>query len=262
LQGDILTDISRHRVHVSVAIEGTTNSSFLAELGQIYGPEHVLVYKFSGRKFIRLSEFPYSPAQTILMKGKEILGNTPFFNQNNNDPEKDGGERWYDRRDLPENTAAVHGPFTPEIFKGIFENPFISIMLKDPLERMITLFEEWTVSKGEVDWRVSIPYDKSLKFAEFALEEDFINFQSKCLGSKRLGDFDLVGISICQDGFIAQLKNKDWTGFLDQNSQSIQFNKPRYRNLEITPEFLEQFQGAHQLDYSIYQQAKEFMGYC
>ena len=39
------------------------------------------------------------------------------------------------------------------------------------MERMITLFEEWTVSKGEVDWRVSIPYDKSLKFAEFALRD-------------------------------------------------------------------------------------------
>jgi hypothetical protein len=258
-----LTDITRQRVHVSVAIEGTTNSSFLAELGQIYGPENVLVYKHSGRKFIRLSELPYSPAQSILIKGKEILGNSPFFNQiNKGDPEKGEAERWFSRRDLPKSTAAVHGTFTPEIFKGIFENPFISIILKDPLERMITLFEEWTGSKGEVDWRVSIPYDKSLIFAEFALKEDFINYQSKCLGSKRLGDFDLVGISECQDEFIAQLKNKNWTGFQDQNSQAILFNKPKYRNLDITPEFLEQFRVSHQLDYSIYQQAKDFIGYC
>lgn len=257
-----MTDNISQRVHVSVAIEGTTNSSFLAELGHIYGPERVLVYNFSRRKFIRLSELPYSPAQTILMKGKEILGNAHFFNKNNSDPEKAEAEHWYSRRDLPENTAAVHGTFTPGIFKGIFKNPFISVMLKDPLERMITLFEEWTGLKGEVDWRVSIPFDKSLKFVEFALKEDFINFQSKCLGSRRLGDFDLVGIFECQDGFIAQLKNKEWTDFLDQNSQTIQFNKPRYRNLEITPEFLEHFQGVHQLDYSIYQQAKEFIGYC
>ncbi len=257
-----MTDITRQRVHVSVAIEGTTNSLFLAELGHIYGPEQVLVYNFSGRKFIRLSELPYSPAKSFLMKGKEILGNTHFFNKNNSAPEKAEAERWYARRDLPENTAVVHGTFTPEIFKGIFENPFISIMLKDPLERMITLFEEWTGSKGEVDWRVSIPFDKSLKFVEFALKEDFINFQSKCLGSRRLGDFDLVGISECQDGFIAQLKNEDWTGFLDQNPQTVQFNKPRYRNLEITQEFLEQFQGVHHRDYSIYHQAKDFIGYC
>ena len=254
-----MTDIPRQRVHVSVAIEGTTNSSYLAELGQIYGPEQVLVYKLSNKKFIRLSELPYRPAQSILMKGKEILGNTPFFN---GDPQQGKLERWYARNDLPENTAAVHGSFTPEMLKGIFENPFISIILKDPLERMITLFEEWSNARGDVDWRVSIPFDNSLSFPDFALENDFINFQSKCLGSRRLGDFDLVGISECQDGFIAQLKNKDWTGLLDQNSKMIQFDKPRYKKLKITPEFYEQFQITHQLDYSIYQQAKEFIGYC
>ena len=254
-----MIDIPHQRVHVSVAIEGTTNSSYLAELGQIYGPEKVLVYKRSSNKFIRLSDLPYSTAQSILMKGKEILGNSPFFN---GDPEQGNHERWYTRNELPENTAAVHGPFTPELLKGIFENPFISIILKDPLERMIALFEEWTGTKGEVDWRVSIPFDNSLSFQNFALKEDFINFQSKCFGSRRLGDFDLVGISECQDGFIAQLKNKDWTGFLDQRSQTIQFDKPRYRKLEINPEFYEHFQNTHQLDYSIYQQAKEFIGYC
>ena len=116
-----MTDIPRQRVHVSVAIEGTTNSSYLAELGQIYGPEQVLVYKLSNKKFIRLSELPYRPAQSILMKGKEILGNTPFFN---GDPQQGKLERWYARNDLPENTAAVHGSFTPEMLKGIFENPF------------------------------------------------------------------------------------------------------------------------------------------
>jgi len=254
-----LTGIPRKRVHISIAIEGTTNSSYLAELGQIYGPESVLVYKLSKNKFIRLNELPYSTAQSILMKGKELLGNTPFFN---GDPDQANNENWFTRSDLPENTAAVHGLFTPEFLKGAFENPFISIILKDPLERMITIYEDWSNSKGEADWRTSIPFDSALNFPDFALKESFLNFQSKCLGSRRLGDFDLVGISECQDGFIAQLKNKDWTGFLDQNPQTIQFNKARYRKLGITAEFYGQFQVAHQLDYSIYQQAKEFMGYC
>lgn len=258
-----MTDKLRQRVHVSVAIEGTTNSSFLAELGNIYGPDHVLVYNLSGKKFIRLSDLPYSPAKSILIKGKEILGITPFFNQNSNgDSENTETERWYVQKDLPKDTAAVHGAFTPGMFKGILENPFISIILKDPLERMISLYEEWTSTKGEVDWRSSIPFNESLKFPNFALSDELINSQSKCLGAKRLGDFDLVGIAECQDGFIAQLKNKDWTGFMDQNSKGIQYDKPRYRNLEITPEFLDQFQITNQLDYSIYQQAKDFMGYC
>lgn len=158
--------------------------------------------------------------------------------------------------------AAVYGPFTPEFLKGAIENPFISIILKDPLERMISLYDDWTASKGDVDWRTPLSYNKTIKFTAFALDELFINFQSRCLGSRRLGDFDLVGIAECQDGFIAQLKNKDWTGYMDQKSHPIRFNKPKYKKLEITPEFLEHFQTVHQLDYSIYQQAKEFIGYC
>lgn len=255
--------ITRQRIHVSVAIEGTTGSSYLAELGQIYGPEHVLVYRHTEKTFIRLSELPYSPAKSILIKGKEILGITPFFNQSNSDkPGNADQRRSYARKDLPADTAAVYGLFTPEFLKGVLENPFISIILKDPLERMITLYNDWITSKGETEWRTTLPFDKSINFSAFATNELFINFQSKCLGSRRLGDFDLVGIAECQDGFIAQLKNKDWTGYLDQKPHRIQFNKAKYRNLEITPEFLEHFQSLHHLDYSIYQQAKEFIGYC
>jgi len=258
-----LTDILRQRVHVSVAIEGNTNSSFLADLGQIYSPERVLIYRQSTKKFIRLSELPYSPALSLLKIGKELLGNKLSFSSSANDgSNKSESERWYSRNELPEETSAVHGPFNPGMFKGILENPFISIMLKDPLERSISLYDEWSSSKGDVEWRVSLPYKNDIKFTDFVFEEKFINYQSKCFGSRRLGDFDLVGVAECQDGFIAQLKNKDWTGYLGQKAKEIQLYKAKYQNLGITPEFLDKFQEANQLDYSIYQQAKEFIGYC
>jgi hypothetical protein len=258
-----LTDILRQRVHVSVAIEGNTNSSFLAELGNVYGPERVLIYRLVDKRFMRLSDLPYNPTQSLLKMGKELLGNTPFFNNSSdNNPGQKNGERLYTRRELPRDTAAVHGFYTPGMFKGIYENPFISIILKDPLERMITLYNEWASSKGEVKWRFSPPYKNKLSFIDFVLQEGFFNFQTKCLGSKRLGDFDLVGIAECQDGFIAQLKNKDWTGYVDSSSREINFDKPRFRNLGITPEFLDHFRDVNQLDYAIYELAKEFMGYC
>lgn len=258
-----MTDILRQRVHVNVAIEGNSNSSFLADLGQIYSPERVMIFRQSTKKFIRLSELPYSPALSLLKIGKELLGSRlPFSGSPNNGSDKSESECWYSRNELPEETAAVHGPFNPGMFKGILENPFISIILKDPLERLISLYDEWTSSKGDVEWRISLPYQDDLKFVDFALEGRFINYQSKCLGSRRLGDFDLVGVAECQDGFIAQLKNKDWTGYVGQKAKPIQLHKTKYQNLGITAEFLEKFQEANQLDYSIYQQAKEFIGYC
>jgi len=184
---------------------------------------------------------------------------------NNNDDNGAGsseGQLLFARKELPDDTAAVHGQFTPSLFKGIFENPFISIILRDPLERMISLYEEWKKLEGNTDWRINIPYDKKLSFTDFVYQEEFLNFQSKCLGNRRLGDYDLVGVAECQSGFIAQLKNKDWTGYVKQKRTGYQLDKARYKNLGITAEFVEEFRAANQMDYAIHQQAKEFIGYC
>ena len=262
--GDILEDITGGRVHISVHIEGTTNSSFLAELGNIYGADRVLVYQLGKKRFVRLSDLPYNPAASLIKLGKDLLENTPLINQII--PENGGSladsEEGYTRKELPPETAVVHGHFTPNLFQSVYDNPFISIILKDPLERVISLFEEWKGQNGKVDWRAAIPYQKNISFPEFALSSEFTNFQSKSLGSKRLGDYDLVGVTECQAGFIAQLRNKDWTGFINQAPQGYDLHKPRYKNLRIDQDFLEEFQEANQMDYAIYQQAKEFMGYC
>ena len=74
-----MTDITNHRVHVSVQIEGATNSAFLNDIGGIYGPEHVLVYKVSTKKFIRLSDLSLSPGVTLINKGRELLGSSSLF---------------------------------------------------------------------------------------------------------------------------------------------------------------------------------------
>ncbi len=258
-----MTAITDQRVHVNVQIEGNTNSSFLNDLGNIYGAEHVLVYKVSLKKFIRLSDLPQSPTSSLLKMGKGLLENTLFFNNSSDEKELESPEqnRLFARKELPGDTAAVLGQFTPSLLKGIFDNPFISIILKDPLERIISLYEEWKNLKGETDWRINIPYDKDLCFTDFVYQDGFLNFQSKCLGNRRLGDYDLVGVAECQSGFIAQLKNKDWTGYIKQKSTGYQLDKPRYKNLGITSEFVEYFQIANHMDYSIHQQAKEFIGY-
>jgi hypothetical protein len=195
--------------------------------------------------------------------GKELLGTKlPFSNNLKIDNDQSDIGSWFSRNELPQDTAAVHGTFNPSMFKGILENPFVSIILKDPLERMISLFDEWSSNEGDVDWRVTIPYKKNIEFTDFAIKDTFANYQSKCLGSRRLGDFDLVGVAECQDGFIAQLKNKDWTGYVDQRSRKKKLNKSKYQQLGIDDGFLEEFKEVNQLDYAIYQQAKEFIGYC
>jgi hypothetical protein len=261
-RGEILAAINEDRIHINVQIEGTTDSSFLSSLGNIYGEDRVLVYKVSAKRFIRLSDLDQTPI--FLKVTKELLGGSSLFNQNNDDSSQEPVEekQLFPRKNLPPETLAVCGYFTPSFFKGIIDNPFISIILKDPLERMIALYQEWQEQKGDVDWRVKIPYDRNMDFHDFVLKEDQSNFQSKCLGSRRLGDFDLVGLAECQTGFIAQLKNQKWTGYIDKSPEDYPLDKPRYRNLGITPEFLAEFKEMNQMDYSIFQLAREFIGYC
>lgn len=259
-----MEDITGGRVHISVHIEGTTNSSFLSELGNIYGAEHVLVYKLSQKRFFRLSDLPHNPAASLIKIGKDLLENTPLFSQII--PENGGvspsPEEGFSRKDLPPDTTVIHGHFTPNLLRGVFDNPFISIILRDPLERIISLYEEWKAKQGNVDWRVKIPFRKNLRFRTFALRDDFVNFQSKSLGSQRLGDYDLVGVAECQPGFIAQLRNKDWTGYVNSSAEEYPLHKPRYKSLDIDEKFVEEFRELQQMDYAIYQQAKEFMGFC
>ena len=259
-----MEDITGGRIHISIHIEGTTNSSFLSELGNIYGSEHVLIYQLTRKRFFRLSDLPYNPAASLLKIGKDLLENAPLISQII--PENGGTtpspEDGFARNELPPDTAVVHGNFTPNMFRGIYDNPFISIILRDPLERVISLFEEWTSKQGDVDWRVKFPYKKSMRFKNFSLSDEFINFQSKSLGSQRLGDYDLVGVTECQAGFIAQLRNKDWTGYINSSPDGYPIENSRYKSLGIDEKFVKEFQTVNQMDYSIYQQAKEFMGYC
>ena len=258
-----MAEITEHRIHINVQIEGVTDSSFLSELGNIYGPEHVLVYKVAQKRFVRLSDLNTFPGYSLLKIGKEILGSTPIFNNfTGDDSESADMEQTYSRSELPPDTAAVCGHFTPSLFKGMIDNPFVSIILRDPLERAITLYDQWRELEGETDWRFSLPFDPGLDFPTFATEEDMVNFQSKSLGSKRLGDFDLVGVAECLPGYIAQLKNKKWTGYLDQVNEGYRLHKPRYKKLGIDSDFLEKFKELNEIDYAIHQQAKEFIGYC
>ncbi len=253
----------RQRIHVSIAIEGTSNSSYLAELAKLYGADQVLIYQLPERKFIRLSELPLNIFQSLIEKGKELLVSTKLVSKEKSDQEISiPGQSWYSRNDLPEDAAAVHGYFTPSLFRGIVENPFTSIILRDPLERLITIFEEWKRSKGETDWRIQIPFDKMMDFRRFSMLDKNTNFQSRCLGNQRLGDYDLVGVYQCLPGFIAQLKNENWTNHTGTPAGEPPLQRPRYKNLGIDDPFFAEFKEANQKDYAIYQQAKAFMGFC
>ena len=245
------------KVHLSIHIEATTGTSFLAQLGKIYGADHVLHYNNQHKKLIRLSEIPVTPAQSVIQSGKKLLTKTPLINKVFPEITGQSSEEslWLDLDEIPEDTEVIHGHFTPDLFDGTFENIFLTLVLREPLERMVKQYRQWKRNQGQVDWRVTVPFDSDLPFREYAFLKEYRNYQSKYLGDKRLGDFDHLDIHLCQ------LRCEDWSEI------PIQVKKPDYdrylddKKLDLDQEWLEEFQEYHEKDYYIYTQAKEFMGY-
>lgn len=251
------------RVHLSVHIEGTTSAPFLNQLGDFYGTDHVLLYNNEIQKLIRLSEGPTTLGQSVLLSGKKLLTKTPLLTKlvpvlKNSGWEPDS---WIDKKEIPDDTAAIHGHFSPELFDEVCENTFLSVVLREPLERMVIHYKQWKKAKGEVNWRVNLPYESGISFPDFAFHKKHQNYQSKYLGDKRLGDFDVVGVWEYLEIHLCQLRNEDWSK-IKLNKKPISYQLLlKDKKLGLTEKIIEEFKEYHMKDYYIYQQAKEFMGY-
>jgi len=259
-----LSLINRGRIHLSIDIESTAGPTLLVELGKLYSQEQVLVYDTERDQLLRLSDIPRSPIRSLLDRGRKLFQHTPLSTLLGSPGQPHGKKDrlpWIDVNDLPSDTAAIHGHFVPDRFDSVLENPFMSLVLREPLERAVAQFLEWKQRKGNVRWRLDIPYQKEITFRDFALRKDFKNFQFKSLGDKRLGDFDLVGITACLDGFVMQLHGEE-PHDISAESSNNQLPPAKYKKINLTDELREEFKEYNKKDYDLYFMAKEFMGYC
>ena len=251
------------RLHLSIQIENTTGSAYLAQLGKLYGPERVLLYDNQKQRFIRLSSSPLTIGQNVLKTGRNLLEKAPLVGKIIPGTPDEGlaGENGYALEELPEDTAAVHGHFTPELFDGEVENSFLTIVLRDPLERMIKQYQEWKRREGRVNWRINHPYEPDISFRDFAFLKKYRNYQSKYLGNERLGDFDVVGVLEYLEIHLCQLRNEDWSHIKIRNRKPGSGRFLKDKKLDLTADLIEEFKDYHMKDYAIYHQAKAFMGY-
>jgi hypothetical protein len=223
----------------------------------------VFLYDSQVEKFKRLSDAPVTIGQNVLRTGRNLLEKAPLVNKFIPRGESDDGSslEGYSLEELPDEAAAVHGHFTPDLFDGEVENTLLTIVLREPLERMVRQYREWVRREGRVNWRLPLAYDSDLTFRDFAFLKTYRNYQSKYLGDKRLGDFDVVGVLDQLDIHLCQIRGEDWS------QAPIQKKKPgpgrflKDKNLGLTRELIDEFKEYHLKDYAIYNQAKEFMGY-
>jgi hypothetical protein len=253
------------RIHLSIHIERTGGTTLMGALETLYGAEHVLLYKAGKDKFIRMSDVPVlSPAHPLLNKIKNAFEGTPVlhffytiyikFVQRS-----DKLLPWIDLDAIPEDIAALHGHFELDQVESRFENPYTTVILREPLERMVSQFLHWRKTGGRPGWRVSVPFDEKITFEQYAFRSEFANYQTRALGGKSVAEIDLVGITPYTNAFIKALLGKK-----NKRAKIISVNqlmhKPGYRKLGITQQMVERFRDVNALDYRNYELATERVG--
>lgn len=250
-------------IHISIHIEATTGTSFLNDLGRIYGKDQVLLFDHHKEKVIRLSEVPFTPGQSLLYSGKKLLTKAPVIGKlfQDRDDQGDPSSGWMEMDEIPEDAAAIHGHFIPDRFEGQFQSTYYSIVIREPLERMILQYRQWKRNQGDVNWRVMVPYDQDLSFKEYAFLTEYQNYQSQYLGDKRLGDFDYVGVIEMLDIHLRQLQGENWSD-IKITEQPVSYDRfLKDKKLDLTKDWIEKFIERNEKDYYIYRQAKEFINY-
>lgn len=252
-------------MHLSIHIERTGGTSLLGELEAFYGPERILIYSASKDKLMRMSDIPVSPANESLSKIKAFIERTKFLSfiyqlYMTVLRKSDDVFTWYDPENIPNDVDAIQGHFSPDRFSQLLPTAFTSVVLRDPLERMISQFLHWQRAGGDMGFRVAIPYDPEMTFEEYAFQEELINFQTRALGSLAIDDFDLVGITPRLDRFVAKIIGKPHQEEFQSTQVNYMGQKPKHKELGITPALIKKFKKVNAEDYKNYQRAIALSG--
>lgn len=252
-------------MHLSIHIERTGGTSLQAEYEKLYGANHVLVYSVLAGKLLRISDIPISPSNETLSKAKVFVERTvilkTFYRLYLSIIDKSQDVLpWIELDEIPEDAAVIHGHFTPELFAELLPTSFTTVVLREPLARMISQYRHWQRAGDNMGFRVEIPDTNGMTFEKYAFRDELINFQTRALGSMSLEEFDLVGVTSKLDKFVARLKGKPTLEDYKIAHVNYMGNKPDYEELGITPKMIERFKEANAEDYKNYQKAMELAG--
>jgi len=247
------------RIHNSVHIEKTAGTSLLDVYNQMYGAEKVLHFNPSTGMFhrssdtkmldkyglfdqikYRYSDSPWFPIYIILYRKLMSIGHQEQPLENFSD------------------YKVIHGHFTAGQFRDIIPNAFMTVIMREPLDRMKSHYFNWKRVKGRTNWRINITYRPEMSFEEFAMLESLRNYQTQSLLEIPLNNFTVIGVSSNLERYYQQLRM--YTGF-EGNISIPMFNRsPKQTSNVLCPsdDFIREFRAYHALDYENYSKALDF----
>lgn len=230
----------------------------------VYKKRNILIYSIDTNEIFRANnwvmQIRFSPfinqirTKSFFKKLNPFINKTALFFLNSSD-----GKKQLD--DFDNNWNLINGHFNADKFDTQIQNPFRTIIFREPLERTISHFRYWEKSKGILNHRINIPYDQGISFRDFALNQQLVNFQSKSLGGMSIGDFDVVGITENMNSFVSDFLKK--RGILEYPIEIRKLNESSVKNkregLGIDPTFIHKFTIFNAQDYECWEKAKEMI---
>ena len=257
-----------HFVHVSTHIEKTAGTSLQEFYTRFYGRKNVYIYSSdtdslicADRLIMRARVNVFVDRFRLLSKqlGLTSLAHTFVLGH------LSGHKNNYALDKLPNHCSIIHGHFVADKFDGVVMNPLRTVVLREPLERMLSHYKYWKEAKGITNHRISVPFDDNLSFVEFSSQECLRNFQSSAFGSLELRDFDLVGVTQHLSNFVDKFikmypkKMKDFKEEVKRLNTSPQ-SSADYDRFGIDEHFIKRFKIENEIDYSNYYHALEMNG--
>ncbi|MCR4264161.1 MAG: sulfotransferase family 2 domain-containing protein [Candidatus Roizmanbacteria bacterium] len=252
--------------HVSVHIEKTAGTSLTRLYMDLYGARNVLIYNPVSDTVARSDRVANIRTKPIFEKIKQLAITRPFL------PListllirlRDKTVLRHPADNLPDDFTAVHGHFLSRRFDDQITDSLHTVVLRHPLDRMISHYAHWKRAKGVPLFRRNIPFADRVTFEEFAFREEFQNYETQALDGKGLESFDVVGTTEHIDMFGAHILSAlQERGFLHQTPGEHEYTIPHlYKNPQPTTlealgidkpgMFEEEFQRYHFLDYENY----------
>ena len=247
------------RKHISVHIEKTAGTSLRAFFNDLYGPEYVYTHSPTQDVFRRTSEMLFPWTYALIQPFRKRFGENRLFlvvfklyrfivSRR---------QKLYSFDNLPADYRVLHGHFCADQFGKRVDNPMLTVVLRDPLARMISHYNHLMERKKDTDWRVHSEKLGEMTFEEFALCPEMKNYQTQAFGPYTYDDFDIVGTVEHLEDFMRKLEalvcgRSSYVGGAKRFNESPGNYRKKY---PITDEFVKKFKDFHERDYELWERA-------
>lgn len=249
------------RTIINVHIEKTGGTSILKFFENTLGKDSIGFYDPSTDSIIRVSDLLISPSNELINK-LQLKSHALWFSGKKIYFSLLSGKR--SSATIMNDILIVHGHFKADRFKNIVSNPYYTVVIRNPLTRMISHYNHWKSAKGRNQSRINVGFDPSMTFEDYALLPIFQNYQSQALGGRSLTNFDIVGITEDITSFSRSYFNlfikEGYIAPYEQFPGIQKLNQSHTYNVQTGKTFLKRFRKFHDIDYGLYEQARSING--